>query len=1266
MKKIKARYLAIFAVLLGIGAGLLIFTNADTQQPAFDKNLTFSAIAPFSTDEYLKLAHDVGDVNGDNEINRVIRDHNYQTLYDRSWKAELDPSEYQVPEQVEKAKIKARLALIRAIPDLTLHYLAPLLVSMRRELANFGFEVDPPITVHDRTVVILGAKGTAALTAVGKILNRNYYQYGTYTVLDPLLSLGDRDTMGAFGRLGNWQRMNVDIFLMTKLGTVRNTDNVFLHESYHARTHYHIISADPKLRARELDAGKVEPHIAKKYFAPTVEYGSKGFIMDEANTQRVSSQAGMIFSDYAFAASAASMEVKISLFNDLQTGALKYETDANKVWPGAKGLVIYNDNGYLIIPNGSIAMGKAAIENFLRKSITKSMRLQNFIVLRFRNMKPGTMSPRQTAHLNLQIIKHSNLLKFSTLRAHPRLFGKLLATPIEVPDKTRIAPTTADIQKYFGYGGEPQKAAAFQDALMIPKEMGVNFSKVQSADGKPLSPAAVNRLAHLDRVMNQEHTGEHFTAAEIAALPPANISQSFAAKLNVGMKAVGPAGAFLFGKEALAALEAGTFSNFIQHTAIGGFVFLGGLTVVKVVAGAAIAGPIGAALAIGSTLGEVINMTVNATTTPDDALRFVKWVNSVGAALGSNLQRFILGAANVGQDSFTVATRDVGYFAGYKGTLGAATILTSSSVLSTPEVVNQNILNTLNLDQLDISANAGLQLDYLLTAPSPKTAVNVSSKIAPILNWRKAGIKLRFVCSAWMFLKSNPSATSPDAENRKICAQKALEAFESTKKTFEASDIPIQLSYSWEIERGKPYAELIGRGIISAQQRQDNANDIDAMPAIEVTSTYFVRKSFTETCPPTLPTSCGSPTSTVTVSYLCINYPNYCPGGVMKYPPMCTCGIGKTCYWPCECRGLGGVPGNPVIPTNCATKEQYDNPTLYATSNRNFCGCIVGWDTTKPFVPKSYRVIAPDKAKNWLKTKYSNPLNTWQITVGITPFSNSSLALNNTQDVHHSRYTANTAMFDALTMTAQTFTSLGKVTVNPTDFFSQYGYISVTSDAPRLGQVVAHQIGHLFGAVHERATWASGSFYTAQYTNLVNRESAAETTDFMSTGFLSAAKTLAFSSSEPTPAKPVPVGNYNRNNRNQVIRTLMFLTKNQIIERPTDVAISYQGVKTDTPPPPVINFDMASNATLSLTNRRISYDIKSFIPVSAIVYTVDAGAETRVAAGTDILLPSRMPAGRHTLYVDVIDASGGTQTYTQPFNWNPSQVMAPILSTVIE
>ncbi|MEZ0392257.1 MAG: hypothetical protein ACAH59_08585 [Pseudobdellovibrionaceae bacterium] len=1215
------------------------------------------------------MEKDLYDVDADNELNRFIRTH-FQVAYENAWKAELNVSAQQTAEHVVRAKITTRLNLIEAVPNLTAQYVSPVINALRTELGNFGFVADPPSgTDLDQALIIRRAGGTAALTPMGKVINRSASRYGTATVLDPLKSLGDRNVNGEFHSAINWQWINIENFLATKLGNLRSGDNVILHESLHARTNFRVRSADPKIRAQEFDAGHVDASLAKLYVGEDRSYGINGFQMDEANAFRVSSQATLRYTDRAFAMSAASMDVKIRLFNDLQKGVLKIGGDATRVWPGAKGIFIYNGSGYLILPNGTVSMGTAAIEDFLRKSIIKSMRLQNHIYMRFLNgiaARPPILTTAWSSFIDKKVQEHSARVRQTILSAHPKLFGNRLSTPVVLADRSRIAPTIADIQKFFGPNGTPQKVVAFQDALAIPKAMGVDFAKVYSADGKPLSSAAVSRLAHLDRVMHQENSGEFLTSAEVAALPSATVSQSFAAKLNLGLKAAGPAGAFIISQEALKALEAGTFGTFVTQTAIGGLVFMSGMTVMKFLAGAATINPIGAAVAIGSTLGEVINMTINATTTPDDALRFVKWVNSIGAALGSNLQRFILGAANVKHDDFLLATRGAAYFTGYKGSLGAAAILTAGSSLSTPEAVNENILNQLNLDQLDVSSAAGLQLDYLLKAPSSKSPVNVNGKITPILNWRKAAIKLRFVCSAWMFVKSNPSATSPDTENQKVCAQKAKEAFDATKKSFVDSDIPIELSYSWEMERDRPFGELSGRAIISAQQRQDNANDIDAMPAIEVTSTYYVRKSFTETCPPTLPTSCGSPTSTATVSYLCINYPNYCPGGVAKTPPMCTCGIGKTCYWPCECRGLGGVAGNPVLPTNCATKEQYDNPTLYAMSNRNFCGCIVGWDTTKPYVPRSYSVVAPYKARDWLKRKYPNPLNAWQITVGITPFSNSSLALNNIQDVHHSRYTANMAIFDALTMTAQTATSLGKVSVTPANFFNNYGYISVTSDAPRLGQVVAHQIGHLFGAVHERTTWASGSFYTAQYSNLVNRESSAETTDFMSTGFLSAAKTLAYSSNSPTPAKPVPVGNYNRNNRNQVIRTLMFLTRNQIIQRPTDVAISYQGVKTDPLPDPIINFEAGTSGTLGITDRRISYNIRSFSPIRTIVYTVDAGAETRVTAGTDILLPPRLSPGRHTLYVDVINDSGTTWTYSQSFYWNPSQVMSPILSTVLD
>lgn len=459
----------------------------------------------------------------------------------------------------------------------------------------------------------------------------------------------------------------------------------------------------------------------------------------------------------------------------------------------------------------------------------------------------------------------------------------------------------------------------------------------------------------------------------------------------------------------------------------------------------------------------------------------------------------------------------------------------------------------------------------------------------------KLVIKLHFLCSSWTYLRG--SKGDPNLVNDSLCKQFAAEQTQAANRIFDKSKIPLYFTYDYSFDR-PAYKNMNGtfgtRAAIQARisDNLDPATFLTAvnnnsrltnphiMPAIDITDLESLlvhnparlyvsneRVILPTGLPGFNPVTCTNPNSTSTINNY--QYRWGIPNGSIESKCNTAAALGcrifeKEGSVPSP-SGLGSVYG--CVPS-CHCVQIYGNPTLWnsmcpsfgawpgtagASSGYNNCGykirtSVEYWtndlDTIYP-TERHYHIIEDFYTLDWLeKSRSSNAnympvYNEYKIIVAAKPFVAWALGMAPTVDV-------TTGWAAGLFLSGGARQGLIK---SKEEFFQKYGAVVLSMNTPFTG-VLAHELGHLFGAFHEILSLSNPAFGIPQFSHdyLKSRKLGAfiqpltQTTDHYKTimGSTMTEYTKDFFSSRSVKDGKNPLG-INEDNRAQIVNTVSFL-----------------------------------------------------------------------------------------------------------------------------
>ena len=529
------------------------------------------------------------------------------------------------------------------------------------------------------------------------------------------------------------------------------------------------------------------------------------------------------------------------------------------------------------------------------------------------------------------------------------------------------------IENTFGTNGAPQKVSAFEEPTQQLQKIQGDFSKPKATGTAEFSPQLMAKMEHVSSVLENERTGQTWSGAEVATMPEASQSRKFARNLAIGARVAGPIGNVLMTADALGAIERGDFLGWLAGTAIGIPKFVAAQFGIQIVAtaigGVAAFNPAGMAVIVGATTASLVDLTIgHFDPQGEHSLDFVNWLSRSGSGLGSALVRLMYLASfrNPLGDEVQAVIAGGRYV---PVTLPPRTIERISSLTAgtkTAEAGANAIVQGMGLSPVDLDPTPQVSYNYLVSNPSAPASLDYSALVAETKEVRLQ-IKLRFVCSSWLFLQTDPGNPNPAAANQAACANYANAATAYTQSVYTNSGLPVDFIAVPVVEAARPFDALVGRDSISASTHMAVANDNNGaplMPAITVTGTYFRQEAFRETCVPFSDVTCGDPNSIIPAlrpTAGCAKYPATCtsdggfriPPGIPQigFPTIGPCDynnyacIGQAnCKSPVEC--YCDLTGRTVYnSTKCPFQGTYSASKRGDSNGRNSCGCVVGWST---------------------------------------------------------------------------------------------------------------------------------------------------------------------------------------------------------------------------------------------------------------------------------------------------------------------------------
>ncbi len=446
-------------------------------------------------------------------------------------------------------------------------------------------------------------------------------------------------------------------------------------------------------------------------------------------------------------------------------------------------------------------------------------------------------------------------------------------------------------------------------------------------------------------------------------------------------------------------------------------------------------------------------------------------------------------------------------------------------------------------------------------------------------------VDLKFVCSPWLYTRApkDPSM-SIDGKNAQMCADIAARQVIAAQKIFDDSQIPIVLNYHLVF---LPHAvgPLLGTNGMSKADRIAAVNNAPGrMPGYLLTDadirTISVpgpthREADLASCSPFAPPNCGNPNSTQRVSNFRWRWGAdsgsvgcgvwTCPAN-RRYERSST-GLGTDCHQDCRCSHNAN---NQTEWNLLACSSVYGAwPGLSHSVERNSCGCIVrdvaGAPVTQfqstPDTPwlvpgrqESYlSILAWIKAssyrpKSFLESNASGP-QTFAVTVAIAPLYELQLNLTAIRGKAAGVYNVDTQIL---------FPASG-IPGPVSDRYTDSNYLHRDNFSARLGQLViwadsdiftlTHELGHVFGAMHDRPSMRAAvpgdydAFGLANWSNFAYLSPATGTRPAFGT-VMAADDSLEFGyfSTPAFKAVDLTIGDKQANNRRQIMKTLIWLT----------------------------------------------------------------------------------------------------------------------------
>ncbi len=454
-------------------------------------------------------------------------------------------------------------------------------------------------------------------------------------------------------------------------------------------------------------------------------------------------------------------------------------------------------------------------------------------------------------------------------------------------------------------------------------------------------------------------------------------------------------------------------------------------------------------------------------------------------------------------------------------------------------------------------------------------------------------VNLKFVCSPWLYTMVPRNSNQPVEEtNYQTCLNFAKTETAATQETFNNSRIPVKFTYSFSVQPS-PVNKLLGNNQINREIRVANAN-INHMPGYLVTDAEINRVQTSPGkpaippgpdtlsvlpnrggCNPLLqvPPNCNYESTAIKygrnngATAACSFYPNTCTanGGysdinqstgrsLCEYDPRYCAGGGPNCQMPvpCYCQPIPGLTRYSI--SNCPfqgpVQANIRPPPPANSGGWNSCWCMVfntpgtpgspaipptyEWQSTvnTPYV--SYQTESLQNILDWIKESNLGPAGGENsITVAVTPsYSDYCGKVPGLYDVETR----------ALSFTTGKNEFVGKADLNSYNYLQELGKAAVAFNCPN---VLAHEIGHIFGALHE-IEWASFIKPNDPYYELAllwGRDVTASLTDnpirtptimWHTNSIFPYFSTQAFK----TPGKVSLSVNGRRNNRGQIIRAV--------------------------------------------------------------------------------------------------------------------------------